>query len=266
MVCSIKVDGQKVVYRRFHHGRKTILLIHGFAIGAEIWTTVLPHLTDYTVITLDLPGYGLNRFHSGGPSIIEQAGFVHRFIETYRPVDYLVGYSFGGRIVYKLCETYNLSVKKVICIAAPFFTHSHAKYAIRQTLVNFTKTAVLSKSALYLGTTNPTYKQIIKRWKLADVNNTSLLTKVKSYARRKHNYQKVVWGMADVFQPFVRKPLLFRNIFFIYGQHDGSATYSRTLSVAGNSKRIFMIPHVYHLIPLEAAEDLADVLKRMLPS
>src|SRR5437867_1327831 len=123
MKLSLTIDKRIIYYEQYGTDRKTLLLLHGFGIGSGIWNEIPTLLSKkYTVITLDLPGYGLNGELKGYHTLEDQTQFVAEFIKKHDTIHYLAGYSFGGRVSYELTQIQNPpSLDKVVMIGAPFF-------------------------------------------------------------------------------------------------------------------------------------------------
>ncbi|MEK7522716.1 MAG: hypothetical protein AAB569_03980 [Patescibacteria group bacterium] len=57
---ELQLQGKKVLYLQSGKG-PVILFLHGLGIGTTIWDYVYKHMhNQFTIILLDLPGYGLN--------------------------------------------------------------------------------------------------------------------------------------------------------------------------------------------------------------
>ncbi|MFN1833766.1 alpha/beta fold hydrolase [Balneola sp. MJW-20] len=114
----IDIDGTRVHYRVEGNG-PDLLLIHGTASSLHTWNGWVNELSsDFRIIRLDLPGFGLTGPHSDrNYSAQFYTGFVSEFLDSLR-IDsvYVAGNSLGGNIVWNLALTDSSRVKKLILI------------------------------------------------------------------------------------------------------------------------------------------------------
>ena len=86
-------------YRTKGTGKKTLILLHGFAASNQTWDDILPLLTSFDgrIIMFDLKGYGFSSKGKGNDySIIANAEVISYFIESNKIEDYVIaGHSFG---------------------------------------------------------------------------------------------------------------------------------------------------------------------------
>lgn len=77
-----------------------IVLLHGFGQTSYSWRHVAPALSDFTVYTLDLKGFGLSpKPHDGRYSLHDQAALVSDFIsDNNLKNSTIIGHSMGGGI------------------------------------------------------------------------------------------------------------------------------------------------------------------------
>ena len=77
----------------------TVVLIHGFGSAIEAWEPVLPVLTDFRVLALDLKGFGWTDRPEGDYSPAEQARLVLELMDA-QGVDnaVVVGHSYGASV------------------------------------------------------------------------------------------------------------------------------------------------------------------------
>ena len=98
-----------------------LLLLHGFPQNRMIWYQVAPRLTsNYTVVVIDLRGYGKSSAPAGGCNSSEYsksamasdcvAVMSHLGFEKF----YVCGHDRGGRVAHKLCVDYSNRVVKAI--------------------------------------------------------------------------------------------------------------------------------------------------------
>jgi len=100
-------DTVPIHYRTIGHGPVPILFLHGFASSSTTWQdlTGLFPVHEFTLVLLDLKGFGLSaKPKDGAYSIEDQADMVRAFI-LHRGLDSLtlVGHSLGGAVALRLC-------------------------------------------------------------------------------------------------------------------------------------------------------------------
>ncbi len=120
------IDGSLVHYRDEGQG-PCLLLLHGAFSSLHTfddWTSKLT--SQFRVIRIDLPGFGLTgKLNSGKYEIAYVVKFIKTFLEVVK-VDqfYLVGSSLGGWISWEMALAYPDKVKKLILIDAAGFLDS----------------------------------------------------------------------------------------------------------------------------------------------
>ncbi|KAI9731100.1 MAG: hypothetical protein M1818_007957 [Claussenomyces sp. TS43310] len=117
-----------------------LLLLHGYPQTHHIWHLVAPQLTsEYTVIALDLRGYGASSKPGGSDSHAEYAKSVMaRDCQTVMArlghASYFVcAHDRGARVAHKLCVDHPASVRKVItldiCPTLAMYTKTNQTFA-----------------------------------------------------------------------------------------------------------------------------------------
>lgn len=98
-----------------------LLLLHGFPQTHHIWHRVAPQLTaDYTVVAIDLRGYGASSKPQGSSSHVEYAKstMARDCVAIMKHLGYgeffVCSHDRGARVAHKLCVDYPDAVKKVI--------------------------------------------------------------------------------------------------------------------------------------------------------
>lgn len=94
-----------------------ILFIHGWSFEGSIWSKQIEDLfSNYSVITLDLPGHGRSDYKKE-VDIIEDISFIVNELRLGKIN--LIGHSLGGLIALKLSLKYPELIRKLILIGAP---------------------------------------------------------------------------------------------------------------------------------------------------
>ncbi|CAN5347341.1 alpha/beta hydrolase [soil metagenome] len=116
----IEVDNMQVHYRIEGNGPPLVLL-HGMAASLHTWEGWAKELkTDFRVISIDLPAFGLTGPNpSNDYSIKFYVDFLHLFLDKLGIHEFhLAGNSLGGLIAWNYALTYPHQVKKLILIDA----------------------------------------------------------------------------------------------------------------------------------------------------
>lgn len=117
---QVIVDDLLVSYERFGKGKKTILFLHGWADPSDTFNELITKLQDdYSIIILDLAGFG-NSQHPPKPwDIPDYAKYVSGFISKTEITPHaIVGHSNGGAIAINAFSSDLVSAKKLILLAS----------------------------------------------------------------------------------------------------------------------------------------------------
>jgi haloacetate dehalogenase len=120
---DIEVEPSVTIHGTRSGNGPPLLLLHGFPQTHHIWHLVTPQLTStYTVICIDLRGYGASSKPAGSESHIEYAkSTMSRDCATVMSKlgfegFYLCGHDRGARVAHKLCIDHPEKVKAVILL------------------------------------------------------------------------------------------------------------------------------------------------------
>lgn len=86
-----------------------LVLLHGFCEDLRIWEGVLPELTGYRVICMDLPGFGKSALTEGKEietleDMAARVAFTLKQLEVEKSI--MVGHSMGGYVTLAFAEKY----------------------------------------------------------------------------------------------------------------------------------------------------------------
>jgi pimeloyl-ACP methyl ester carboxylesterase len=130
----VLVDGFNLHYRDEGDG-SAIVLLHGIGSSLHTWEGWTNELkSQYRVIRLDLPGFGLTGIDSSNNYTMERyIAVLHSFLETLAIDQYaLVGNSLGGWLAWEYTLEYPNEVEKLILIdAAGFITPDNPPKPLR---------------------------------------------------------------------------------------------------------------------------------------
>ncbi|TCV93676.1 pimeloyl-ACP methyl ester esterase BioH [Biostraticola tofi] len=96
-------------------GDRDVVLLHGWGLNAEVWTTVVPRLAPhYRLHLVDLPGYG--RSHGFGALTLAQMA---REVLAAAPAHAVwIGWSLGGLVASRIALTSPQRVDRLITVAS----------------------------------------------------------------------------------------------------------------------------------------------------
>jgi len=96
---------------------KTLLLLHGWGDNLNTFDSLIPFLSGFRVIRLDLPGFGKTDNPPKPWFVNDYVSFVNSFVSKLNiEVDCLLGHSFGGRIAIKGVALKKLNCNKLVLI------------------------------------------------------------------------------------------------------------------------------------------------------
>lgn len=116
---QIVVDGLMTHYQKQGSG-KIVLLLHGWGDRLETFASLLPELGNYTVVSLDLPGFGTTQEPETTWNLDDYASFLKHFLEKVGTSDVyaVVGHSNGGALAIRALAKNDVAPQKLILLAA----------------------------------------------------------------------------------------------------------------------------------------------------
>ena len=94
-----------------------LVLIHGWGLNAGVWQPLAEKLAPFfKVITVDLPGYGLNRHHNVAPYSLTNIS--QKVVDAVDEPAVYLGWSLGGLIVTDIAQHYSEKVLALITVAS----------------------------------------------------------------------------------------------------------------------------------------------------
>ena len=115
----IEIDGNEIHYRKEGKG-PVLMLLHGFGASLHVWDDWVEYLSkDFTLIRVDLPGFGLSSPIRNQITIDYYTAFVHSFLAKLE-IDtcYLAGNSLGGWISWEYAVLHPEKIEKLILLNA----------------------------------------------------------------------------------------------------------------------------------------------------
>jgi len=145
---TVIVDGYSIGYTKTGSG-PAILLIHGWGDTKETFNQIANNLQkNYTVITIDLPGFGKSESPKEVFTLKKYAQFVHDFVEKIGEASIFayVGHSNGGAILIRGLSSGILHSDKLILLASSGVRREHT--ARKKFLKAVARTAKIPTSLL----------------------------------------------------------------------------------------------------------------------
>lgn len=112
----------------------TFVLIHGAGSGGWVWHKVAPLLEQrgYRVITLDLPGHGLDRTPITEVSLQAYVDRVCQILSTQAEPVVLVGHSMAGGVISQAAEALPDTIKTLVYLAGYLLQNGESMLDITQ--------------------------------------------------------------------------------------------------------------------------------------
>ena len=104
-----------------------ILFLHGWQNNSRTFDPLIPFLSNFRVIRIDLPGFGNSETPNASWDLNAYVNLVKNFIKKLNlNINALIGHSFGGRIVIKGLATKNIETKKAVLIGSAGVSKTNA--------------------------------------------------------------------------------------------------------------------------------------------
>jgi pimeloyl-ACP methyl ester carboxylesterase len=115
------VDGLLTNYTKTGTSKKVVILLHGWGDSLKTYQQLSKELgTSYTVICLDLPGFGGTQAPDGVWGLDEYAAFVHDFLnkQNIKTVYAFIGHSNGGAVLIRGLANKHITADKLVLLSA----------------------------------------------------------------------------------------------------------------------------------------------------
>ena len=126
-IMQIQIDGYDVYYSTKGNSKKYVIILQGWGTKVEIYNVIAETLCDkYTVVSVDLPGFGESTEPREPWGVDEYKDFVREFMRRLG-IDsaVLIGHSFGGRIIIKLAaqKDRGFDIEKIVLVDSAGIVH-----------------------------------------------------------------------------------------------------------------------------------------------
>lgn len=145
---NVVVDGLMTNYEKFGQGKKTLVFLHGWADNSKTFAKIIEKLQrDYTILALDLPGFGGSQRPAEAWNTDDFSRFVTAWLDKIgiNNVYAFIAHSFGAATVINGLADGELESDKLVLIAAAGIRNKNNPKKL--VLKTFAKTA---KAGLYL--------------------------------------------------------------------------------------------------------------------
>lgn len=119
-----------------------LVFLHGFCEAKEYWDEAIESLSkSYTVISLDLPGFGSSPDLSGNTTMESLAESVYNQLKAMDILEFvLIGHSLGGYVSLAFIEKYPSMIKGFVMCNSTAFEDSEEKKIQRNKTIEFLET------------------------------------------------------------------------------------------------------------------------------
>lgn len=253
---EIQIDGLKVNYCVTGQGQPVIIL-HGWGSHLESWVNVQEKIASrgFKVIVPDLIGFGRSDLPLEGWDMDQYAFWFESFIEKIsekhpefkKPV-FLIGHSFGGRILIKIAARKKISLRGIVlCAAAGLKSDTSLKVQMISNISKFTARLM----------------DILKLDRLKEP-----LRNFYYHLLRQNDYLKVPKTMRDTFREVIEEDLskylseIKTPTLIVWGKEDRvvpvKQAYRFYQGIDGSELKI--MPGVGHSPQLEQPDNLVEFL------
>lgn len=117
---QVLVDGILTSYKKEGSAQKSVLFLHGWGDSSKSFQTLANVLASkFTVLMVDLPGFGETQRPKTAWGIVEYARFVDKFLKKINTSpEIIIGHSNGGAIAIVMIGSQINSAKKLILLAS----------------------------------------------------------------------------------------------------------------------------------------------------
>ncbi|MCC2617018.1 pimeloyl-ACP methyl ester esterase BioH [Aestuariibacter halophilus] len=113
-----------------------LVLLHGWGLNSGVWHPLLPRLTErYRVISIDLPGFGVNADRQPSPYALTSVG--HMLADAIPDGATVLGWSLGGLLAQWLAIHFPHKVKRLVLVAStPCFVQQQSWPGVRPAVLH----------------------------------------------------------------------------------------------------------------------------------
>ncbi|OGL35621.1 hypothetical protein A3F65_00960 [Candidatus Saccharibacteria bacterium RIFCSPHIGHO2_12_FULL_47_16b] len=249
---NIVVNGLMTNYLKAGSGRKVVVCLHGWGVDSTNFARLIEKLqAKYTILALDLPGFGGSQEPPGAWGVENYASFVNAWLKKIgqKEIYALIGHSNGGAIAIALLGNGWLKSSKLVLLASGGIRDI---YKMRRLfLKSGAKIAKLPIQLLPRRTRDKVRGRVYK----TIGSDLMLLPELEP------SYRKIISQDLQSIATKIRQPTLI-----IYGSGDRTTPvkYGQLFNDAIKGSRLEIIPQAGHFIHQEQAEKVAAMLEEFL--
>jgi pimeloyl-ACP methyl ester carboxylesterase len=247
---QVIVNGLLTGYERSGTGR-IVLLLHGWGdTAAGLTVLAKPLANHYSVINLDLPGFGSTATPDGVWGLNEYASFVHSFVRKLDIEPYaIIGHSNGGAIAIRGLGTNTIQAGKLVLLASSGIRDAYQPRIKALRLI--TKTGKLLTKPL-----PPGIKKRLRTKVYSAVGSDMLVAE-----NLQESFKKVVTDDVRVDAQHIHIPTLL-----IYGDSDTAAppSYGEMFQKLIKGSQLHVLPQAGHFVHLDKSAEVANLVEEFL--
>lgn len=248
---QVIVDDLLTDYQKLGQGKKVVLFLHGWGDSSKTFTTLLRSVgSDYTVVAVDLPGFGATQAPTTAWGLEEYAQFVGQFIKKLDlKVFVIVAHSNGAAVAIKGVANKSLKPEKLVLLGAAGIRN---RQKVRKLVLKVV--AKTGKAATFW--LPKTTKQRLQK-KLYGTAGSDYLT----VPHMQETFKKTVRQDVQNDARHIKIPTLL-----IYGENDTATPplYGNIYSELIDNARLEIIPGAGHFVHQEAAAEVEEKIKGFL--
>lgn len=232
-------------------GGKVVLWLHGWGDDMRSATPFLKELgQNYTIVALDLPGFGNTQPPKTAWNLDNYAAFVQHFLQKLKLEPYaIIGHSNGGAVALRGISLGLLKPRRLVLLAAAGIRN---RQSVRRVgLKTIAKTGKLA--TLWLP---KTYRQRLRAYLYGAAGSDMLIAEQLEETFKKTVRQDVQSDAAQVNLP----------VLMIYGENDTDTPPSdgRRYHELIKQSKLVVLPHAGHFIYIDAQDQVLAGIREFL--
>jgi pimeloyl-ACP methyl ester carboxylesterase len=268
-----KIDIDGVAYNVYKGGTgEPLLLIHGYAQSALMWSPVMKALKDrYTIIVPDIRGIGKTQITKAGYDKVTVAGDMIKILDHYQITKArVVGHDIGLMIAYAVAAKYPTRVEKLVVMDAflpgigpgeavynsPGIWHFRFYGAYPEKLV--AKREYIFMDSLWSG-----FSYDPKTFSKADKKYYVKQYSAPGRMRAGWEYFKAIPKDAEDNKELAKTKLPM-PVLVIGGDSSMGTILADTMKVVSDNLKVYVIPHSGHWLLSEKPNETIEALKEFL--
>ncbi len=247
---QVIVDSLLVNYRSIGKEKETIVMLHGWGDSSSTFDRIASTLSNkYTIILIDLPGFGGTQPPSQSWGLDEYAKFVADFLQKIncKNIKAIVGHSNGGAIVLRGLGSGVLSAGKLVLLASAGIRD---QYKGRKKVLR-----LVAKTAKLM--TKPLPKQVQARLKKKAYRAIGSDLFVAEHLQE--TFKRIITDDVQADAEKVRIPCLL-----IYGSEDTATPpeYGEIYHRLIKNSKLHILPNAGHFVHLDQPDEVTQLIRK----